>query len=223
MNSVGVRAQAMLDAWRECGADRLDPVRFRFIAALARRAANHSGEARRLLDEKLSEALSSYANAVERHAASIGGGTARTSPSAAAHPPARGELGRLIDDIAARHTTPDDDRDPAHHALHPRHAYPELEMLGAFRQIWSKLSTDRQLRQSLNQVPKNAGPLNSSSLVHRSLLSMRELSPGYLQQFLSYVDALAWVEHMTGDNAAAGNDAPRAANSKKQKNRSRER
>ena len=59
------------------------------------------------------------------------------------------------------------------------------------------------MRQSLEQVPGNAGPLNSSSLVHRSLSLMRELSPGYLQQFLSYVDALSWMEQMNGGSASA--------------------
>jgi hypothetical protein len=44
---------------------------------------------------------------------------------------------------------------------------------------------------------------------------MRELSPGYLQQFLSYVDALSWLEQMNGGGALAGKDAPRAAGVKK--------
>jgi hypothetical protein len=46
-------------------------------------------------------------------------------------------------------------------------------------------------------VPKNAGPLNSSSLVHRSLSLMREVSPEYLQHFLGYLDSLAWLEDTT--------------------------
>jgi hypothetical protein len=71
------------------------------------------------------------------------------------------------------------------------------------------------LRQSLARVPGNAGPLNSSSLVHRSLSLMRELSPGYLQQFLSYVDALSWMEQMNGGVAPAGKDAPRTAGTRK--------
>ena len=61
----------------------------------------------------------------------------------------------------------------------------------------------------------NAGPLNSSSLVHRSLSLMSELSPGYLQQFLSYVDALSWMEQMNGGGALPAKDAPRATSSKK--------
>ncbi|HDV6357027.1 TPA: DUF2894 domain-containing protein, partial [Burkholderia cenocepacia] len=53
-------------------------------------------------------------------------------------------------------------------------------------------------------------PLNSNSLVHRSLATMRELSPDYLQQFLSYVDALAWLEDLVGGGAQPEKEAPRA-------------
>src|SRR5690606_2908910 len=60
-------------------------------------------------------------------------------------------------------------------------------------------STGLRLRQSQLQVPENAGPLNSSHLIHRSLLLMQERSPGYLQHFLSYIDTLSWMEQLTAD------------------------
>lgn len=50
-----------LDAWRERGADRMDPVRFRFMEALERRAAPHAGAARALLDQRLAALLDAYA------------------------------------------------------------------------------------------------------------------------------------------------------------------
>jgi hypothetical protein len=195
-------ARAMLDAWRERGADRLDPVRFRFIEALDRRAAGHSGEARRILDDRLSKLLEAYAGDLESAASRA----AATSPGE----PARGALAGLIDYMASH--APSDSDGPA--AVPRPSSYPELEMLDYFREIWTKLSTERQFRQSLAQVPGNAGPLNSSSLVHRSLSLMRELSPGYLQQFLSYVDALSWMEQMNG-GASAEKDAPRSGNARK--------
>lgn len=71
------------------------------------------------------------------------------------------------------------------------------------------------MRRSLDQVPGNAGPLNSSSLVHRSLSLMHALSPGYLQQFLSYVDALSWMEQMSASGALPARDATRAGNARK--------
>jgi len=48
--------------------------------------------------------------------------------------------------------------------------------------------------QALGQAPKNAGPINSHMLVLRSLALMREISPDYLNQFTSYVDALLCLD-----------------------------
>lgn len=200
----GSDAQTTLDAWREQGGDRLDPLRFHFIAALARRAAAHEGEARRMLDARLSALLEAYA------ADLAGRAPAAQAPECAAVPcrPARGPLGELADYIAS-HPQAGDERVALNAAVRS-----ELKALDYFRETWSRVSAEKQVRVSLEQVPGNAGPLNSSSLVHRSLSLMRELSPGYLQQFLAYVDALSWMEQMTG-GALPVKDAPRPASAKK--------
>jgi len=129
---------------------------------------------------------------------------------------AGGALAGLLDYIAS-HAPQDGDSLAAGGALPRPSSWPELEMLDYFREIWSRLRTEGQLLQSLEQVPGNAGPLNSSSLVHRSLSLMRELSPGYLQQFLSYVDALSWMEQINGGGALASKDAPRAGSGRKKR------
>jgi hypothetical protein len=200
----------MLDAWRERGADRLDPVRFHFIEALDRRAAGHSGDARRILDDRLSQLIEAYADDVERAASSA----ADAGSAASRGVPARGALAGLIDYIASR-TPADGDGAAAGNVVPGPRSYPELEALDYFREVWSRVRTERQLRRSLEQVPGNAGPLNSSSLVHRSLSLMRELSPGYLQQFLSYVDTLSWMEQMNGGGPSENKDAPRAGSARK--------
>ncbi len=58
--AVSPAVTATLEAWRAQGAHRHDPVRFRFIESLARRAAAHEGETRRLLDDKLAQAMAAY-------------------------------------------------------------------------------------------------------------------------------------------------------------------
>ncbi|VXB04782.1 conserved hypothetical protein [Burkholderia sp. 8Y] len=177
-------ARAMLDAWRARGENRVNPVRYRFIEALARRAIEHEGEARRIIDARLSSLLHEYACTVSQAAAE------RTQQADTS----KGPLAALLDDMAL------------HAATHSSHE----SLLEFFRAVWSKVSAERQLRESQQKVPKNAGPLNSSSLVHRSLELMREASPEYLQHFLAYVDTLSWMEEMTGTNAPVGKDAPRA-------------
>ncbi|CAJ3773546.1 chemotaxis motB protein [Burkholderia pseudomallei] len=248
VDDVAARAQHTLDAWRERGADRLDPVRFRFIDALRRRAAAHGGDARRLLDTRLAALIDAYAADLRRaesngDACECAGApapapapasssssstspaptptapsTTTTSPAASSPAePARGPLAALLDYIGSRErptaSAPDETRAaPASSTASGRVALrAEPELLDYFRETWSKLSADSQLRASLEQVPKNAGPLNSSSLVHRSLSLMRELSPEYLRQFLSYVDALSWLQQMNGDEAATGDEAARGA------------
>ncbi|MBK5147600.1 DUF2894 domain-containing protein [Burkholderia sp. R-69608] len=188
----------------------MDPIRFHFIEALDRRAAGHSGEARRLLDERLAKLIEAYAIDLERAESKADD----TDAKASSGDPARGTLAGLIDYIA-NHATADGDGLTAGSATPRPSSYPELEALDYFRETWSKVRSEKQLRQSLKKAPGNAGPLNSSSLVHRSLSLMRELSPGYLQQFLSYVDALSWMEQMNGGSALPAKDAPRAASAKK--------
>ncbi|WP_205171686.1 DUF2894 domain-containing protein, partial [Burkholderia sp. LMG 13014] len=57
MTGDATHVRATLDAWREQGADRLDPVRFHRIDALERRAAALEGNARALLDARLATLL----------------------------------------------------------------------------------------------------------------------------------------------------------------------
>jgi Protein of unknown function (DUF2894) len=196
MADIGTSARATLDAWREQNADRLNPTRFHFIEALERRAAGFDGDARRILDDRLSRLLEAYAEDLSI-AASNADHTDSTTGA-----PACGALGGLIDHIAN-----DAARRPS--------TFPTLEALHEFRKIWSGVRTDSQVRQSLEQVPANAGPLNSGNLVHRSLTLMRELSPGYLQQFLSYVDTLSWLEQMNDGGSLAAKDGPRPMTARK--------
>lgn len=205
MSSNGDSPRALLDAWREQRADRIDSARFHFIEALERRAARHHGEVRRLLDGRLSRLLEAYAGDLEKVAGDADGTTAPDTTAGAA-------LGELADYANRQAATRGGDAATDDPAL--RSTFPELAALDDFRSLWSRLRTQSQLRQSLEQVPENAGPLNSGRLVHRSLMLMRELSPGYLQHFLAYVDLLSWMEQLDGGGAPA-QDAPRAANPRK--------
>ena len=90
---------------------------------------------------------------------------------------------------------------------------PELQALQRFRATWSRLAAEERVQQALAHVPPQAGPLNSSHLVYRALLLMRETAPEYLQRFVPYVDALLWLEHMQAPSvppAAAARRKPRA-------------
>jgi len=81
-----------------------------------------------------------------------------------------------------------------------------------FQKTWAKLGTSTQLKQSEHQVPENAGPLNSSQLIHRALLLMQEQSADYLQHFLNYADTLAWLQQLnTAATAPSKTASPKPA------------
>nr|WP_236668297.1 MULTISPECIES: DUF2894 domain-containing protein [Burkholderia] len=191
--------RARLDDWRERGAERLDPAGFARIEALLRRASAHQGAVGRVLDARLDALIEAFAaafDARQAHVQEAADAIGQTPPPRTAAPSPFATLA-LDETRTAR-------------------SGPPPELLDYFREIWSRLSADQQVQQSLDIVPKNAGPLNSSSLVHRALLLMRELSPEYLRQFLSYADALSWLEDMQADPAAAtAKEAPRSAPAKK--------
>ena len=180
---------ATIDALRARGAQQLDPVRFRFIEALARRALAHDGDTRRLLDTKLAQALAACSARLD--SASQAPGPALARREAPARPGPLAELLRRLD----QHAPADAAAQPAQMGAAPA----ELKALRHFRSTWSQLSVDRQLTQSLAKLPENAGPLNSNLLVLRALTRLRELSPAYLNRFMAYADALLWL-----DDADAG-------------------
>lgn len=227
----GLDASALLQAWRDQGDDRLDPVGFHLIEALARRAADHGGAVRQRLDARLAQLMQAYAERVagdklavmaetatnadanDIAAASHCPAAARPAPTVTPTPRQRGPLADLAAFLAYPGEAGDDPDAIA--AQGRRDAYPDLPALDYFREVWSGLSADRQVRQSQEQVHKNAGPLNSNQLVHRALTLMRELSPGYLQQFVAYTETLTWMEQVTAAATPAPKDAPRAGAAKK--------
>lgn len=168
--------------------DDTPPLRDPFAEALQRRAAAQGGRTRQLLEERLSRMHQAAAVALEDDQA---------PPPA----PAPGALAALVEYIAGQAAA--------------RPGYPELEALEAFRELWSQARTRGQVRRSLEQAPANAGPLNSGRLVHRALTLMRELSPGYLQQFLGYIDTLAWLEQIDDGAIVAAKDAQRSTGPRK--------
>src|SRR5690606_39643571 len=135
-----------------------------------------------------------------------------STPSPAA--PRDATLSGLLAHVATV-TSTDKPRNFATSVGNLRERYPELPVLDEFRATWSRVSANRQVRQSEEQVHENAGPLNSNHLVHRALAYMRDVSPGYLHQFLSYLDTLAWVEQLQMSSEPPAKETKRAGKAAK--------
>ncbi len=201
-------------ALRMTGADRLDPVRFHFIEAMATRSRGQRVEVRRILDGKLREALAAYRRRFERTQDDARETIARIREH---DRDAADDLQRLLvaGDFSgvsqyiarlaksdpqvsladlARHLAQDSPEDLDGGPAGNVRSRAELKAMRYFRNTWSRLSVDRQVTQAIEQGPENAGPLNSHRLVLRSLALMRNISPDYLNRFVSYLDTLLWLD-----------------------------
>lgn len=231
---------SLLQALQQQGGARFDPVRFRYIQALAGRAASYQGEARRLLDTRLAAVLQDYCTRLEE---SRRVADELLSLALMRHPDTADTLGRLRDEgdlrglrqMLARLDAGQGRRVLQELLGHIRALAESLPMEGAsgadtgtacgelksvafFRDSWLSLSVNQQLSLALAQVPDNAGPLNSHLLALQSLALMRDTSPEYLQHFMSYVDGLLWLELAeNGSKPAARTSATRGERDKKRK------
>jgi hypothetical protein len=213
---------ALIASLRTAGADRFDPVRLHYIDVLAKRATAHQGSVRRMLDAKLATALAAFRERFEQAQCVARETVARhvqQYPHAANELQRLldvGDFNGLRQCIATLKTREQCAslsalvRQLEQHA--PESAYAlvgtnaganagthtgtrsELKTLRKFRNTWSKLSADKQVTQALEQAPANAGPINSHMLVLRSLALMRDISPDYLNRFMSYADTLLCLD-----------------------------
>jgi hypothetical protein len=178
MDGDALPLTAQLQAWRAQGADRADPARFDILQALATRVLTQEGEARRLLEARLTRLMRAYAAALAQRPPAVPA-TERGTDAAAG-------LRALV---ATLHARAGGAPDPAAPPMAPA-------MLTQARDTWAQVRTDSQLRASLHDLPADAGPLNSGMLVHRALHLMRAVSPGYLQHFIAYADTLSSLEQL---------------------------
>ncbi len=98
-------ALATLKAWRDRGARRVDPLRYDFLEALARRTASCEGAARPLLDDKLGKAMLRLRESCEQ-AGCVLDGDADDTPQQPARrtkvaAPAPGALAQLLAQLEA--------------------------------------------------------------------------------------------------------------------------
>ncbi len=201
---------------RAQGADQLAPLRFAFIEALARRSSAHQGEARRILDEKLAQAVAAYADDLKATAPRTSTdeslapvGTCPAEPSQPAS--SQSALSELLKHLAHQQPQKSKLADNPWHAAPPQMSQSHLNTLTHLRKTWTQLSAAQRVKHALASTPSKAGPLNSLQLVHRSLLLMRDVSPAYLQHFVVTIDALSWAEQLHSGHSPMGHPVATSA------------
>lgn len=205
---------ALIVALRAAGAVQFDPVRLHYIDVLAKRAMAHQGSVKRLLDAKLAQALAAFqerfdlarrdaeelvartlpqfphaANDLQRFLAAGDFNGLQRSIATLKNREQCASLGALVRQLEQHSSGATGTRLEANTGSRS-----ELKTIRNFRNTWSKLSADKQVAQALEQAPANAGPINSHMLVLRSLAMMRDISPDYLNRFMSYADTLLCLD-----------------------------
>lgn len=198
-----------LAAMEASGADRFDPVRFRYIQAMAQKSLQQSSAVAALLVEKANQALQAYESRRGEQSAQI---TSLMEETASQQPAQSERMTKLFEagDISAvkrlaqRQQTPDNA--DSFSALTQRlqatadtgSTLPgdsqELKSVRYFRDALQRQHADRLVSHALRDAPEDAGPLNPQKLALQSLAIMRDISPAYLGHFVSYLDTLFWLE-----------------------------
>lgn len=201
--------QAAIASLRAAGADRFDPVRLHYLETLALRTASQAPNVQRLLNAKLAQVLVEFKTRFEQAPSDKG---TQTGLSARKTNPPHESLADLARALAQQslESTPAGPEAPVG-------TRPELRSVQQFRSTWSKLSVDRQVTQALHQAPDKAGPINSHMLVLRSLTLMRDISPDYLNRFMSYVDTLLCLDPGEIKKAVNARETAAGENTKKTK------
>ena len=224
----------LIASLRQAGAHQFEPVDFHYIEALARRMSAQQGRVKHILNAKLAQALAAFSARFDRAQRDASNAIAQTAQS---HPQAtlglqqlflagdfrgvrrfiatqmesdrRESLGELARDVAKRAPEQFDARLEA-----PAGLRSEQKAVQYFRDTWSKLSAAKQVNQALSLAPKNAGPINSHRVVLRSLELMRDISPDYLNRFMSHVNTLLCLDQCEREMQAAAKRETEAGKAK---------
>lgn len=174
-----------LESLRAEGAERVDPVRFRYLETLAARLPTQPPSVQRVLETRLRTAVLDYAARVPAQPVQAPAALAQAGP-AAASPLAL--LNRDLQHRARAHGG--DERALLNDSASP----PALPSVQRFGEVWAKIAAEQRVDEAFSRGPENAGPLNPHRLLLRSLALMRNLSPDYLRHFVSQMDTLLWLE-----------------------------
>lgn len=208
----------ILTALSDAGANRFDPVRFRFIQALAHKARHQRPSVARALEHKALQALSAYLDdyaqwCEQAEGAGAGGDHRRGSGQA-------GALAELTQEILQHHRSAAASPEFLFEDELRRQEWEVVQSLaeplpaasdaastesqhggpgqpGAMQYLRESLRrrhAQKRLSRVIHDGPENPGPLNSEALIIRSLAKMQELSPGYSNRFVAYMDTLLWLE-----------------------------
>ncbi|PCM44835.1 DUF2894 domain-containing protein [Marinobacter sp. ANT_B65] len=185
-----------LEELRHSGANRFDPVRFRYLEACEQRLRGKDLQNGPHW-QKLEQAVSEYQARLKTS----------EQPEPASAPPEPSPLSTLLNALNQPAEAP---------ATTPRSAL-EQRIFGATEEPSSASGTGTpqplkamarakadqsthalhdRIQQAIESTPKDAGPMNAHRLVSRAIAEMQKLSPEYLNRLVNYTDTLMVLEKL---------------------------
>lgn len=185
---------------RASGAGQADPVRFRYLEALAQRL-NSKGLQNTRHWQKLEHAVASYQiryqkadqlpiTTKSRHPSPLSELLDQISQSQSVQTTApRSKLEQEIFGMPEEHTG------AAPSASTPDTPQP-LKAMARVKADQSIQALQQRLHHAIEHAPRDAGPMNAHRLVSRAIAEMLKLSPEYLHRFANYTDTLMALEKL---------------------------
>ncbi len=225
-NEQSMTSASLLDRiaeLRESGVDGYDPVRFRYIEALAGRAHSAREAVSQRLADKADNALQAYLQAScqpcpkDKQASSRPPNSTVVALAALRRDVAASQLaapsgtsdfeqelqdqeGELLQDglYAPSLTSASESLSVADGGELPA---PPLKASQTMRVHQQRRAAEKRIELAIAEGPESPGPLNPQMLAIKSLTIMRDISPQYLNRYVAYLDTLFWVEQL--DTAAS--------------------
>ena len=174
-------SDTLMQSLRDAGAAGVDAVGWHYIEVLAKRTQSQSGPAQTLLRDKLLQALQAFEVRLTEHQAVT---TSDPAPAAVPSP-----MATLLQDMA-----PPLQDAPVRAAIDLFGTHRESPRVRQFRKQLRQISVQKRVSKAIARAPQNAGPINSHMLVLRALGLMRDISPDYLNRFMTHVDTLLCLQ-----------------------------
>lgn len=186
---------SLLDNLRQQGADRFDPVRFRYLESFERRLrANGLQQGGHW--QKLEQAISDYQARLED----------AEQPKQAPAAPEPSLVSSLLDKLNQTTDTPIEAPrsaveqrvfgEPAELKTSSSNSPKPLRAMIRARADQGTHALHERIRHAIESTPKEAGPMNAHRLVSRALAEMQKLSPEYLERFAHHTDTLIALERL---------------------------
>lgn len=191
--------QTSLQECRSQGYDRIDPLRFYYLASLVQRVASRQHDSsfftQRLL-AKTSRLLNEFQASCEQKQQAEAGSA--NEPVISASMTALKALNHRLQKQSDLHEPNKQPSCSEEHQAFTQERLPgqDLQAVKQYQQMFEKMAVERLLNRVMQEIPENAGPLNPERVVIRCLSALQDISPAYAMRLIGYYESLICLQSL---------------------------